>query len=424
MEIEREFINRTTDRANKLIAKIFVVSNFVCVLFLVAHYYDFFNMSYRFTFMAWSLIIFFSIIMTVMTRTNFNRMVTMYTGLLGIVIIISLLGTNSAIGVNITYAIATLLSCLYLVKKYTVIAATFGYVGMVISIYFKSQTMYLVDLTSDGPMDYFLPIVAGFTIEYIILIVACTSITGMLRQTVFDLQERNKRIRTLQSKELQTFANIVECRDKFSGEHIKRTSKYVELLANELAQDEKYSEILKKDVIDRIVEAAPLHDLGKIQIPDEILKKPGKLTPEEYEIMKTHSEIGYNMIGEYLPEIVDDELLMYSEMMALYHHEHYDGSGYPRGIEGEAIPLCARIMTVADVLDALLSKRQYKESFSLEKAVEIIKSESGKTFDADIVSCFLRILPQIRMISSQEEGNYDEIDEIDEAESLDELEEI
>lgn len=395
-EIEEEFQNRTTDRANRLISQIFLYSNFVCLIFIVAHYYDFFNMSYRFTFITWALIVFFSITMYLFCKLNMNRTLTMYTGLFGVVTIISFMGTNSAIGVNISYAIAPLFSCMYLVKRYTIIASSAGYIGMIFSLFIKSQEMYLLDMTTDTPMDYFIPHLAGFSIEYIILLLACTSITGILRQTVLELQDRTERIRIMQSKELQTFANIVECRDKFTGEHIERTSRYVELISNELAKMDKYKSILTRDVVNTIIEAAPLHDIGKIQIPDNILKKPGRLTAEEYSVMKTHSEIGYNMIGSYLNEIVDEELLMYSEMMALYHHERYDGTGYPRGIEGEAIPLCARIMSVADVLDALLSKRHYKDSFSLEKAISIITKERGKLFDPDVVDCFLKIIPEIR----------------------------
>ncbi|MDO4507191.1 MAG: HD-GYP domain-containing protein [Spirochaetales bacterium] len=367
-------------------------------------------MSYKFSLITWALIIFFSITMFLFCRLKINRTITMYTGLFGVVTIISFMGTNSAIGVNISYAIATLFSCMYLSKRYTIISSTAGYIGMVFSLFMKSQGMYLLDMTTDEPMDYFIPHLAGFTIEYVILILACTSITGILRQTVLELQERTERIRIMQSKELQTFANIVECRDKFTGEHIERTSRYVELISKELAKMDKYKSILTRDVINTIIEAAPLHDIGKIQIPDNILKKPGRLTEDEYTVMKTHSEIGYNMIGSYLNDIVDDELLMYSEMMALYHHERYDGTGYPRGIEGEAIPLCARIMSVADVLDALLSKRHYKESFSLEKAMSIITEESGKMFDPDVVDCLIKVLPEVRHLEEHKE----ELEEVEE----------
>ncbi|MCQ2240695.1 HD-GYP domain-containing protein [Treponema sp.] len=410
-EIEEEFLNRTTDRANKLIARIFLYSNFVCAVFLIAHYFDFFNMSYKFSLISWAGIIYFSITMFLFCRLNVNRTFTMYHGLLGVVFMISMMGTNNAIGVNISYGIATLFSCMYLVKRYTIIASTAGYIGMVISLLIKSQTMYLLDMTSDNPMEYFVPTLAGFTIEYIILILACTSITGILRQTVLELQKRTERIRTMQSKELQTFANIVECRDKFTGEHIERTSIYVKLIADELAKMDKFRNILTKDVVNIIIEAAPLHDLGKIQIPDQILKKPGRLSEDEYEIMKTHSEIGYNMIGSYLNEVIDEELLMYSEMMALYHHERYDGKGYPKGIEGEAIPLCARIMSVADVLDALLSKRHYKDAFPIEKAIDIIKDERGKMFDPDVVDCLLKVLPKIKELE-QEADDVEMIEEL------------
>lgn len=417
MEIEEEFLIRTTDRSNRLIANVMLYANLTCVIFLVARNFKLFSMSYEFTLMCWGISFVFSLLMNIFVRFNVNRTVTMYLGLIGVVTLTAIMGSNSRIGIHITYAFATLFSCLYLQKKYTIVAASMGYTGLVISIFIKSQSMYLLDLTSDTPRDYFIPAVAGYTIEYILLIITCLSITKILRKTVLDLQERNKRIRNLQFQELQTFANLVESRDNFSGQHIKRTSKYVEILCNELSKTEKYKAILTDEVINRIVEAAPLHDLGKIQIPDDILKKPGKLTPEEYETMKTHSEIGYNMINAYLPEIIDEELLMYSEMMALYHHEHFDGTGYPRGLEGNQIPLCARIMTVADVLDALLSKRHYKDSFSLEEALDIMRNETGKTFDPDIIECLMKVIPLIRNVNSQNEplDNGEELEEMAEA---------
>lgn len=414
MEIEEEFLNRTTDRSNRLIANVMLYANLTCVIFLVARYFKLFSMAYEFTLLCWIISFIFALLMNMFVHFNVNRTVTMYLGLIGVVTMTAIMGSNSRIGIHITYAFATLFSCLYLQRKYTIVAASMGYTGLVISIFIKSQSMYLLDLTSDTPKDYFIPVVAGYTIEYVLLIVTCLSITKILRKTVLDLQERNKRIRNLQFQELQTFANLVESRDKFSGQHIKRTSKYVEILCNELSKTEKYKAILTDEVINRIVEAAPLHDLGKIQIPDDILKKPGRLTPEEYETMKTHSEIGYNMINSYLPEIIDEELLMYSEMMALYHHEHFDGTGYPRGLEGNQIPLCARIMTVADVLDALLSKRHYKDSFSLEEALDIMRKETGKTFDPDIVECLMKVIPLIRNVNSQNEplDNGEELEEM------------
>ena len=417
MEIEEEFLIRTTDRSNRLIANVMLYANLTCVIFLVERNFKLFSMSYEFTLVCWGISFVFSLLMNIFVRFNVNRTVTMYLGLIGVVTLTAIMGSNSRIGIHITYAFATLFSCLYLQKKYTIVAASMGYIGLVISIFIKSQSMYLLDLTSDTPRDYFIPVVEGYTFEYILLIITCLSITKILRKTVLDPQDRHKRIRNLQFQELQTFANLVESRDNFSGQHIKRTSKYVEILCNELSKTEKYKAILTDEVINRIVEAAPLHDLGKIQIPDDILKKPGKLTPEEYETMKTHSEIGYNMINAYLPEIIDEELLMYSEMMALYHHEHFDGTGYPRGLEGNQIPLCARIMTVADVLDALLSKRHYKDSFSLEEALDIMRNETGKTFDPDIIECLMKVIPLIRNVNSQNELHDEgvELEELAEA---------
>lgn len=398
-----EFLTRATDRANKLIARIFLYANIVCLVFLLAKYLNFFSMNYSFTLKCWAIVIVFSIALNYLVKSSRNRKLTRNIALLGVVSVISLLGTNNRIGVNITYAMPALFSCLYFNLQYTIFASAAGFLGLIVSLLIKSQQSYLTDLTSATPMEYFVPILGGFTIEYILIVITCLTITKILKHTIMELHERNQRITILQSKEIQTFADIVECRDKFSGEHIKRTSLYVDLLCHELVKKEKYNKILTEDIIRLIVEAAPLHDLGKIQIPDSILKKNGRLTEEEFAVMKTHSEIGYNMIEKYLTSIIDQELLMYSGMMALYHHEHFDGTGYPRGIEGEAIPLCARIMSVADVLDALLSKRQYKESFSLEKAIDIMKEGSGTMFDPEIIDCLLNIIPKVREINAPPE---------------------
>lgn len=405
--IKQEFLNRITDKANKLIARIYLLSNFTCLILFVAHYYGLFNTNYNFTFLCESVILYFSISMFIFCKLSFNRVFVMYHGLIGAVIIISLMGSNSTIGVNICYAMTALFSCMYLVKRYTIIASTLGYIGMVISLFLKS--------INSETTEYFIPILTGFSIEYILLLLTCTAITELLRKTVLDLQDQTDQIRIMQTKELQTFAKIVECRDNFTGKHIERTSKYVNLLSNELAKTDKYKKTLTTDVINIITEAAPLHDIGKIQIPDSILKKEGKLTTKEYEIMKSHSEIGYNMIGSYFNEVIDDELLMYSQMMALYHHERFDGKGYPKGLKGEAIPICARIMTVADVLDALLSKRHYKDPFSIEETIDIIKKETEKMFDPDIVKCLIKIIPEVIKIkdaSNNTDDLYADVEEI------------
>lgn len=189
------------------------------------------------------------------------------------------------------------------------------------------------------------------------------------------------------------FAALVENRDNSTGQHIYRTTEYVKILADDLRKKGLYKETLTKDYIERLVTAAPLHDIGKIAIPDAILQKPGRLTAEEFEIMKTHAERGAQIIRETFGK--EDEI---AYEVAMYHHEKWNGKGYPKGISQREIPLCARIMAIADVFDAVSSKRCYKEAFPLSECFEIIKRGSGEDFDPIIVESFLECTAQIQLV--------------------------
>lgn len=180
------------------------------------------------------------------------------------------------------------------------------------------------------------------------------------------------------------FATLVENRDDNTGGHIYRTTAYVRLLAEKLREKKYYRETLTRDYLESLVTAAPLHDVGKIAIPDAILQKPGRLTPEEFEIMKTHAKRGGEIIQKTLGK--EDEI---SYLVAMYHHEKWNGKGYPEGISKKEIPLCARIMAIAYVFDAVSSKRCYKDAIPLEKCFEIIENGSGQDFDPLLVEVFL-----------------------------------
>ena len=156
-----------------------------------------------------------------------------------------------------------------------------------------------------------------------------------------------------------------------------------------LAEMPEYATVLTPEMQERMYKAAPLHDIGKIKISDVVLNKPGKLTPEEFEVIKTHAESGGEIIEKTLTDIESDSYLKVAREMALYHHEKWNGTGYPYHLSGEDIPLCARIMAVVDVFDALTSKRVYKDAFPVEKAFRILEESSGSHFDPKIVGTFL-----------------------------------
>lgn len=185
------------------------------------------------------------------------------------------------------------------------------------------------------------------------------------------------------------FATLVENRDGNTGGHIRRTTTYVEMLAKELKNRGLYKDDLTEDYIKNLIMAAPMHDVGKIAIPDAILQKPGKLTEEEFDIMKIHAAKGGEIIKETFKSMGDDEYEKIAYQVARFHHEKWNGKGYPEGLSRKEIPLCARIMAVADVFDAVSAKRCYRDAMPLEQCFSIIENGSGQDFDPYIVDVFL-----------------------------------
>ncbi len=209
------------------------------------------------------------------------------------------------------------------------------------------------------------------------------------QQLEHDVEERTQQIENIQREIIGSLASIVEARSFETGEHIVRTREYVELTAKALKKRGLYANILTDSYITLLSEVAPLHDIGKITTPDSVLNKPGKLTAEEYEIIKNHTKEGAIVIEKTMRGVERHEYVEMAIEIALYHHEWYDGSGYPAGLKGKDIPLAARIMALADSYDALISKRVYKPPFTKEQAINIIKEESGTHFDPDVVEAFL-----------------------------------
>ncbi len=208
----------------------------------------------------------------------------------------------------------------------------------------------------------------------------------------------HERVASMQSGMITFMAEVVENRDDNTGGHIRRTAEYVECIAKELKKQSAYSDILTDRYLSNMVVAAPLHDIGKIHIPDAVLNKPGKLTEEEFKVMKTHTTAGEELLTHAKAELGESDYLNTAVEMAAYHHEWWNGKGYPYGISGEEIPLCARIMAVADVFDALVSKRCYKNAMPLEKAYAIIREESGTHFDPAVVKAFFSAVKYIEVL--------------------------
>ncbi len=241
-----------------------------------------------------------------------------------------------------------------------------------------------------------------------------------------EVVRRMRENQIIQDVSIHALANLAETRDSETGDHIRRTQGYVTILARKLRSNPKYANRLTPRFIDLLTKAAPLHDIGKVGIPDQILLKRGELTPEEFEVMKQHTRIGAQAIDqamrsvctgiEYknlqtysslgLEEVLDEgeretplAFLEVTKEIANYHHEYWDGSGYPEGLAGDAIPLPARLMIVADTFDAVSSQRGYKLPASFEEAVAVITRGRGTYFDPDVVDAFLEIVEEFISIA-------------------------
>ncbi|MFC1747356.1 HD-GYP domain-containing protein [Pseudomonadota bacterium] len=214
------------------------------------------------------------------------------------------------------------------------------------------------------------------------------------------LKERTEALQKTQDVTILSLASLAETRDNETGAHILRTQRYVRALAMRLRNHPRFKNELNDETISLFYKSAPLHDIGKVGIPDAILLKPGKLDVDEFEIMKTHATLGGEALERAEEALGGSSFLRHAKDIANTHHEKWNGSGYPLGLKGDEIPVCGRLMAVADVYDALISKRVYKPAFSHEKAIAIIKEGNGLHFDPDVVEAMLAIEDEFKQIAA------------------------
>lgn len=224
------------------------------------------------------------------------------------------------------------------------------------------------------------------------------------------VKERTKKLGELQDVAMEAMGALAESRDPETGNHIRRTQLYVQLLAEKLVDHPRFSDYLTPERITLLFKAAPLHDIGKVGIPDAILLKPGKLTDEEFETMKLHTVYGRDAIAAAEKKLTEpSEFLTVAKEIAYSHQEKWDGSGYPEATSGDDIPISARLMAIADVYDALISRRVYKPPFPHEKAIAIMAEGRGSHFDPDMLDAFLEISEECRVVAETHADSEEEV---------------
>jgi putative two-component system response regulator len=222
---------------------------------------------------------------------------------------------------------------------------------------------------------------------------------------------RDRQLIATQSATIAAFCSLAEARDNETGNHIRRTQRYVQVLAQALSTHPRFRQVLDDETIRLLFETAPLHDIGKVSIPDAILLKPGKLTAQEWAIMQRHCVAGRDAIVAAANKLTDgsNDYLKYAAEIAYCHHERWDGSGYPNALKGDNIPISARLMAVADVYDALITKRVYKEAYSHEESIQIMTLERGAHFDPDVLDAMLSISDTFKTIACRYQDSIDEL---------------
>lgn len=286
------------------------------------------------------------------------------------------------------------------ISVYTCFAMAAIYMALTLIVFFRKWN-YMESHKRACIFIYILVLVVATTYQMLVPEALITSIGFTIIIIGIYVNQEDPAIRELAQfhREMVTgFATLVENRDDSTGGHIRRTSRYVELLAKELRKRGYYKDVLTKDYITNLKMAAPMHDIGKIAVPDSILQKPGKLTDEEFATMQMHTTQGAAMIQDTFGHMGNVEYRNMAYEVALYHHEKWNGKGYPTGIRETQIPLCARIMAVADVFDAVSEKRCYRDAMPLDKCFAIIREGGGRDFEPLLAEVFLEMRDKVERV--------------------------
>lgn len=345
-----------------------------------------------------------AIVFAILARKKLYTSSFKYLMCIGMQLIILIYSTDWDMSVTVMYMIAPIAALMYFDPKLEVVTCLSSIISMFIGIIIQAPVTSAQLFIPCTPLFFILTTGGAHFFEMVVASAFFVTISYIVRGLINTVIHRNEEIEAIQNNLVFSFADMIESRDGTTGEHVKRTSRIVSLIADKIKNNpELYDNEFVDRELDLIVMSAPLHDIGKMKVPDAILSKPGRLTPEEFDIIKTHSSEGAKIIDKTMTNIEDPLYVGIARAMALCHHEKWDGSGYPKGLSGNDIPVCARIMAVADVFDALCSKRSYKEPYSIKKAFEIMNDSKGSHFEPALVDILNQLKREMEDLYSNSE---------------------
>ena len=421
-----------------MVFKILLFSGLVPLLFIVLTLAHIWVVPHKFSLTIIAVSLFSSIIDYILIKTGKFQKFVMYFGLIATSAFVMLLGSKNVIILSISYGIVPFISCLYYNKKFTSIINLLNYFSVFITYIIKAREIHEIDVYygyAQSSVEWFISHIIGITIEFFFVLLVSRYISRRMHTTLENLikiqDEKEKTNRQLyrqnenniklnnelkitQFNIIQFISQVLGSHDLLTGRHVTHTKKYVEIICLKLREMGHYQEILTDENIRLFSSAAFLHDIGKVHIPEAILNKMGRFTEEEFDLMKSHTTEGKKLL-EYLPPIENGLFNKIAIEMAYGHHEKWNGTGYPQGLRGTQIPLSARIMTGADVLDALISQRLYKDPVSLDDAMKIFEESKGTHFepciaDAVIQSCARIEAEDIKFKEQETSSNAAEIE--------------
>jgi len=423
-----EFFQENLVNVNKTVLLILVYAIAVPFSFAIGNLFFIWYVPYSFCVAMLIYEIIAAAIMFFLSKFQRTQRIAQYFGVIAASGFVALMASRGVVRLSISYAFGTIISCLYYNRPLTIVTCIFDYFVSIGISYLQSFTNYNVVNGVYTQTVFMIQMVIGLTIEFLFLLFVTAAISRRTQKTMLrlthsidqrdtaytQLQEKNATITKIndelevtnqdlhqtQYKIIQFVAQCLGSHDLFTGRHVIHTQKYVELICKELIFEKLYTNKLNEQTIKLYSMAAFLHDIGKIHIPEGILNKPGKFTDEDYKIMKCHPEEGNNLL-QFLPVIEEGNFNVIASQMAYCHHEKWDGTGYPRGLSGTDIPLAARIMAAADVLDALISQRLYKEPMSIDEAMDVFKKSSGTHFEPCIAQAVINCRDEIEAIDAQ-----------------------
>ena len=310
----------------------------------------------------------------------------------GLIFTVDSNGVYSRGNLYIIYIISYVISIFYLVTSYYYISKRFQNRNLILLILaLVAIFMGVIPSLIDRQIK-----TAFLGMTFMAIIIYCYY-EDLTQQDLNDkIHKKNDRIKNMQTSTIIGIANLIESRDNTTGEHVKNSSNYVRILSEAARYKGIYKDVITEDFVSYVVNAAPLHDIGKISIPDKILLKPNRLTNEEFNIIKSHTTEGEKIIGQVLSGVTDYKYVKIATEVALYHHEKWNGTGYPKGLKEDEIPISARIMAICDVYDALTMERPYKKAFTKFEALKIISDASGKHFDPLLAKLFVEVMLSIK----------------------------